>query len=339
VDDPQRKPGSTERDAVAARIRRAADDGRISTVDRDIRLGNVASAQTAAELDLIARDLDQLEAALPATTPVGSAPQPIPPPASAQQSVGTAQPAAPAWSGSAPTLTDQLTDQAVTAARSTARSIGVVTAVILVLVLAGVGALAVFASHSSSSTSEGALFDPSPAPAGGDEPADDPSTGPGSGPSADPGTGAAYALSARGIRAFVQLYRQKFGTTQVIDAVLYPDYAVVQAPQAGGKRHAGFLYRRGQGWADFGGISANFPGAQPVDLAALDVRALVRNIARARRSLGVEDPTTTYVIVRQYAPADAVPSVDIHVANAFNESGYLATRLDGTVERAHPYGQ
>jgi hypothetical protein len=29
--------------------------------------------------------------------------------------------------------------------------------------------------------------------------------------------------------------------------------------------------------------------------------------------------------------------VDIHVANDFHESGYLATRLDGTVERAYPY--
>jgi hypothetical protein len=29
--------------------------------------------------------------------------------------------------------------------------------------------------------------------------------------------------------------------------------------------------------------------------------------------------------------------VDIHVANDFNESGYLATTLDGKVKRAFPY--
>jgi len=37
------------------------------------------------------------------------------------------------------------------------------------------------------------------------------------------------------------------------------------------------------------------------------------------------------------ATSEEVPSVDIHVANEFRESGYLATTLDGKVERAHPY--
>ena len=74
-----------------------------------------------------------------------------------------------------------------------------------------------------------------------------------------------------------------------------------------------------------------------VDLRRLDVAALAHNIVKARHTLGVEKPTTTYAIVRFYSSSDAAPSVDVHVANKFGEAGYLATTLDGTVERAYPY--
>ena len=43
------------------------------------------------------------------------------------------------------------------------------------------------------------------------------------------------------------------------------------------------------------------------------------------------------MIVRFIATSEEVPSVDIHVVNEFRESGYLATTLDGKVERAYPY--
>ena len=52
VDDLSARPADHEREALAARIDRAAAAGQISTVDRDIRLGNVKSAQSRAEPDL-----------------------------------------------------------------------------------------------------------------------------------------------------------------------------------------------------------------------------------------------------------------------------------------------
>ena len=67
-----------------------------------------------------------------------------------------------------------------------------------------------------------------------------------------------------------------------------------------------------------------------------DIPALARNIARAKRTLNVEQPQA-YVIVRFLRQVDDVPSVDVHVTNKFQESGYLATTLDGKVERAYPY--
>jgi hypothetical protein len=313
VDDPQRKPAGRDRDVLVARIHRAAEQGRIGTADRDIRLGNVAGAQSMAELDLISRELDQLEASLPAQSAT-----------------------APAWTGpGSPELADELTDKAVTAARVTARSIGVSVAVIVALALVGVGAAALIGLRSSShDSSTGTLVDPVPITPSDDvtaDPADDPS----------PTTSAAgtpYSLTGRGIRAFLALYREKFATSEVIDLTMYGDYVVVDVPVRGKARHAGWLYRSGQGFTTFGGVTANFPGARPVDTQRLSVPALVRNLARARSTLGVEDPTTVYAIVRHYASVDEAPNVYIHVANDFQESGYLATTLDGTVERAYPSG-
>jgi hypothetical protein len=313
MDDPQRKPGERDRSPLVARIRRAAELGRIGAADRDIRLGNVASAQTMAELDLISRELDQLE-----TTLVSA-----PPPATT-------------WAGpTPPPVADEIADKAVDTAKATARSIGVVTLVIVVLVLvgAGISGLVAFRSSSGSSGPSVILQDPSPI-----SPGTDPSTDPqvdGS-DAATPG-GPAYALTGPGIRSFLARYRAQFHTTEVVDLTMYGDYVVVNVPVPGKARHTGWLYRNDSGFTSFGGISANFPGAVPVDTQRLALGPLLRNIARARTTLAVEDPTTTYVIVRFYRGADDVPSVDIHVSNDFHESGYLATRLDGTVERAYPY--
>jgi hypothetical protein len=310
VDDPQRKPGSSDRDPLVARIRRAADQGRISDADRDIRIGNVGSAQSMAELDLMSRDLDQLEATLPS----GSS-------------------AAPAWSGPTPEpVADLIAEKAVDAAKATARSIGVVTAVILAIALVGAGATALLAFRGGSGTdTSDNLHDPLPSVT--QVPSAEPSV---DDPATPAPTGAAYSLTGPGVRAFLALYRERFGTSQVIDLTMYGDYVIVDVPVPGKARHEGWLYREG-GFTSFGGIMANFPGSQPVDVDHLAVPELMRNVALARTTLNVESPDTTYVIVRHIASADEVPSVDIHVSNEFHESGYLATRLDGTVERAYPY--
>ena len=317
MDDPNRKPGKSDRDQLTERIKRAAEQGRIAPADRDIRLANVASAQSMADLDLMRRELDQLEEALPEAATVTAT-------------------AAPEWTGPSPVaLADRVTDQAVGMARTTLRSIGVVTILIVVLVAGVGGALAYFSDGGSdSATSSEDLFIPEPIPSGAtDAPVDEPTDDPGA---EQPSGGSAYALTGAGIRSFLAEYEATFGTTLVVDLTMYDDYAIVQVPQANKNRHAGYLFRGGK-WQDFGGVRANFPGAQVVDLRALDVQALVRNIGKARRTLNVEEVSQTYAIVRQYSPADQVPSVDIHVANQYGESGYLATTLDGSVENAYPY--
>ncbi len=297
MDDLQRPPSDGDRERLVARVNQAHDAGRISTADRDIRLGNVRSAQSVAELDLMSRDLDQLDAALPYSTfdpAAGVGPQAV----------------------------------AVTApSRRIVLGVSLVVALVLIAVAALVVGLRVSGSSDDGPTaSPGAPADP-----GSDEPATDPDTD----PQVDPPAGPAYTLSAAGIRGFLATYRKKFGTSRVVDLTFYGDYVIVNVPVPGKARQEGWLYRKGT-WTGFGGIRATFPGTRVVDTNRLDIPALARNITRAKRTLNVEQPQA-YVIIRFIPRIDQAPSVDVHVTNQFQESGYLATTLDGKVERAYPY--
>jgi hypothetical protein len=315
--DEQGPPTKGDRDSLTERINKVAADGRISEADRDIRLGNVKSAQSSTDLDLMKRDLDQLETlGAPASGTPAAAPY------------STFDPDA----GSSPFKVSTT----VTGSRRTWILTAVIAGVALLLA-GGLGLIALIGHLVSDSVSSESPALP-PAQTGDASPTDaaDPSGGTGT-------TSGDYALNARGITDFLAAYAKKFGTTQVVELVLYQDYAIVDVPVAGGRgRQAGWVYRRQSGWTTFGGVQAVFPGAVAVDTRRLDVNALVRNIARARATLKVETPTQTYVILRfvlQAGGIDQLPRVDIHVANGFNESGYLATRLDGTVVRAYAFGE
>jgi hypothetical protein len=145
-----------------------------------------------------------------------------------------------------------------------------------------------------------------------------------------------FQLNASGVRDFLAVYHRKFGTTKVTDLTMYDDYVVVDVPVPGKHRHAGWIYRDGS-FADFGGVTADFPGSVAVDTRKLDVAALVRNLAKARRTLHVDQITQSYVIVNYRPDFDQAPNVNIYVSNDFHESGYLATHLDGSFERAYPF--
>jgi len=299
MDQPNKQPREGDRSPVRERIKRAAADGRISAADADIRLRNVEMAQSAGELDLIVRDLDQLERAVGPTPASYTSPAAI---------TGAQDP-----SGSR-------------------RSVWIAAIVAVVLGAAVLGAVGLFA-FSSGPESVTALGEPQPIASAATEPADDPTDEP---VEASP-SALGYSLSAAGVRAFIATYRERFGSTRVVTATFYGDYVVVQVPVAGKNRHSGWVYRPGSGFSDFGGVSANFPGSAAVDLRRLDVPALFANLSRAKRVLHVSKANQQYVNIDYRPQFDPAPNVNIYLSNEFSESGYLATRLDGSVERAYPY--
>ncbi|MCW2762613.1 MAG: hypothetical protein JWR85_2814 [Marmoricola sp.] len=312
MDDLQRQPTDLDREGVAARIRRAHDEGRIGLTDRDIRLGNVQSAQSMAELDLLSRELDQLEAVLPAV-PTDS------------PSATSAKP----WFTFEPGKGGGDDDAGDGTPRSHAALISMVIAVALLA-----AAVAVFVKYGGSGSAAPPVSPGANPPAVSEAPAS-PAAKPANDPAPAP-AGTKYSQTGPGIRWFLQTYQKRFGTTLVVDLTLYRDYVIVNAPVPGKARQSGWLFRDSK-WTAFGGVRAVFPGAQTVDTSQLAIPPLMRNIARARATLNVEAPNQSYVIVRSIRNVDDVPSVDIHVTNEFRESGYLATTLAGRVERAYPY--
>lgn len=330
MDDQHRQPRESDRNPVRDRIKRAVAAGRISSADGEIRLTNVASAQSIGELGLIVRDLDQLESVIQGGTPV--APTPVTAFPGAQS--GPASVAAATGAGVRRTLPMLI--------------LGLAIAII------AAGAIGVFVfsssggSGSATETSEVDLPDALPVdpempvdacptwPECDGEPGEAPGEDPGEEPAEPEDPVTPYRLDAAGIKGFLVDYRERFGTTRVVDLTFYPEYVIVRAP-IGKNRNTGWRYADGQ-FSEFGPAMANFPGSATIDAAKLDRAKLFRNIATARRTLNVEDGQVTHVSL-SYRPAfDDEPNVNIYVGNEFSEGGYLATVLDGRIERSYPFG-
>ncbi|MCX6396640.1 MAG: hypothetical protein NTV23_09150 [Propionibacteriales bacterium] len=306
MDDLHRAPGEGDRKQLRERINRAVASGQIGAVDGDIRLANVSSAQSLTELSLIARDLDQLEAARAQT--VRAAAVAAPAPAQSEAAPFTPPPGQPAASRFVPL---------------------VILGVVVFLVLVGVAGLFVFSTSSNNEVgAEQPPFVVESASAGDPVPA-----GPG-----DPVTVVRFERTAAGITTFLRQYRDRFGTARATELTMYEDYAIVRVPVPGRDRDAGWIYRDG-GWTEFGGVRATSPGTRVVDLTRLDVAALLRTMGRAKRSLDVEDATISHVSIDFRSAFDDVPNVRVYASNTFGESGYLATTLSGTLVRSYPYSR
>ncbi|MBV9831014.1 MAG: hypothetical protein JOZ82_05415, partial [Marmoricola sp.] len=194
MDDLQARPSDHEREALTTRIDRVAAAGKISGADRDIRLGNVRSAQSRAELELMSRDLDQLEGALGG----GASP------ALDARPYSTFDPGQVS-STSGPTVV-------VTGSR-TGLVIGIVVAVVVLLGTGAFGLLAAIGHVTSSSASSPRTLPPAQTGDADPETVNGPSTG--------------WSLTTPGVTRFLAAYQRKFHTPDVVDLVMYPDYVVV----------------------------------------------------------------------------------------------------------------
>lgn len=109
----------------------------------------------------------------------------------------------------------------------------------------------------------------------------------------------------------------------VAGLVVYPDYAVVDVPLPGGKgrirslSYDGEIRETGLGTSD----------DPPLDLRRVKPAMLVTLSQKARRA--VEDPDQWYLVLGAPHAQDAV--VYAYASNEYDEGGYVAARLDGTV--------
>lgn len=128
-----------------------------------------------------------------------------------------------------------------------------------------------------------------------------------------------------GWRALEEALRAETGGARVFEAVLYPEYAVVQVPaqRTGARSHTyyfdGALRMTGKGTSSY----------QAFELGRVDPVVTARLLDRAEREL-VEDPTTTYAIVRRPDGGDD-GWYSVYASNEYSETGYLQADLDGVL--------
>jgi hypothetical protein len=142
-------------------------------------------------------------------------------------------------------------------------------------------------------------------------------------------------LTPAGARKAVSALSGVMGGSKVSDFTLYADSASATAPAKGVKNgFDDFVYRDGT-------ASRTRPDTVDADRAVLDLNtvnwdALPALWERANKELGVDRPTTRYVVVDTDI-IDGTPSLKLYVSDDYG-AGYLAADLAGNVTDLYPRG-
>ena len=132
--------------------------------------------------------------------------------------------------------------------------------------------------------------------------------------------------SAAGFEDLLDALRNETGGTIVMDAVLYPEYAVLTIPaDENSKRYYSYYYD-----GDLRRTSQGTTEDKRFDLSTIDGTVLVKLIDKAKTET-VEDPTTVYAIIS--APDQFISGAwfAVYASNAFSESGYFTADKDGKI--------
>ncbi|HEV2347269.1 MAG TPA: serine/threonine-protein kinase [Actinocrinis sp.] len=155
--------------------------------------------------------------------------------------------------------------------------------------------------------------------------------------SADGGGGgdqsqASNLLTPAGARALVNVIHQQLGNRKIIELVLYPDYAALEAETASDPTlYDEYWYRGGNLTRESGGTITD---EVPVDLSAVNWNALPTLLSAAGKQLKIPHPTSQYVIVEGNW-IDQGPGLGIYLGDDYG-SAYLLADLKGRIIESFP---
>lgn len=134
-------------------------------------------------------------------------------------------------------------------------------------------------------------------------------------------------LSADGLRQFLRLLQERFGTVVVDDVSLYRDNAILTQPVPGQPhREQDWMFEGGfQPW---GSASSRDRDQATVDLAALDADGLARLLADAPALVRLPSGRADRAMIR---PQDDEAVVTVYVTDLDDRSGHLTATLAGDV--------
>jgi Domain of unknown function (DUF1707) len=318
--DPQARVKDRDRDRATYVIDAALRNGQITQQDRDLRVERVQAASTIGDLAGLTRDIAAAPVAAP-VPPTAVVPPPVPVPAPVPGPAlttpvtvnpydpGSTRPVAGVPSdlyGPPPTPKPKkvasgtgLTTKPGQAGRKMAVGCAFIVALFVILPIAA--GVIIFAAQTDTPD----FLETEPIPAG-----------------------PPFELTGAGLREYVAAFEETFEDTRVVRTVFYDGYVVSWVPQGDGDIA---LWNYVDGAFDQLGDpmsgSAEPPSVDLADLRPAKVMALLRD---GEESLGVEQPTTTYVIYDRDV-IEGKPHLMIYLTNDAGESGYLVGDLDGNV--------
>ncbi|MFI5483899.1 serine/threonine-protein kinase [Streptomyces rubiginosohelvolus] len=146
----------------------------------------------------------------------------------------------------------------------------------------------------------------------------------------------ANLLTPDGARTAIDALKPLMGGTKVTDFTLYGEHASAEAPlKSNAALYDRFSYRDGRAKNDdMGGTLMS--GSTTVDLDSVDWDALPALLKTAEKTLNVEDPESSYVIVDPSSPFhDDRPVLRVYVSDAHG-GAFLTAELDGRVIEKNP---
>lgn len=142
--------------------------------------------------------------------------------------------------------------------------------------------------------------------------------------------------TVKGFTELVEAVKAKFGSTEVTSMAVYADYASVTVPVAGSENRTEMWFFRGKFADEPSSRSSRSSLDGPnVDIADLDVAAMMAHLKEADRVLNVADAEARYILIDSHLNDDE--SYSIYVSNEYSESGYIKFRPDGSEIERYPF--
>ncbi|MFB8141996.1 protein kinase domain-containing protein [Streptomyces parvus] len=143
-------------------------------------------------------------------------------------------------------------------------------------------------------------------------------------------------LTPDGARTAIDALKPLMGGTKVTDFTLYGEHASAEAPlKSNAALYDRFSYRDGRAKNDdMGGTLTS--GSTTIDLNSVDWDALPALLKTAEKTLNVDDPESSYVIVDPSSPFhDDRPVLRVYVSDSHG-GAFLTAELDGRVIEKNP---
>ncbi|MFC9330749.1 protein kinase [Kitasatospora sp. NPDC057015] len=174
-----------------------------------------------------------------------------------------------------------------------------------------------------------------PAPAGSGGTAEPAASKPATGQPAAPPADKKSLLTPDGVRTTIDAIRPLMSGTKIKQLVVYPEYAIAEAPTAADPAvYDRITYRNGKATSTPG--TALTPRDKLVDLQVYNWDLLPDLIKKAEQSLNVPDPTSRYLIIGPDILQET-PTISVYLSGAYG-GGYLAADVKGSVFRTVPRG-